>query len=348
VERPKSMVKLQKWLSHARHFNWYLGRAAEVPICSDLDDYLPLPKLKHAKILWPNRYSWIVGTWKIDLLKTALSRFLPIETYNVEERCFGWHEKGGFPVPDGKLPLLGQPGHPKGLNDIRGEIFEVHSAESDVRCAFDYSDYPIVSTELLAHVDLYFKCVAPTGPLPSNVISIGYFPGHPGLLAKARKKILKRPPQKKFDVYGRFGSWTDSQPFRQAIVNNLRNSSLSYTGGFSVRIYPAYLKELMRARIALDVPGQAPLSYRLADAMALGAVVVCRKPACVFPEEMIDGVHYVAIQDDGSNVVEVCRELLKDEERRQRIVNEAMVFFDRNLSPQSMARRILRQAVGSA
>jgi glycosyltransferase involved in cell wall biosynthesis len=293
-------------------------------------------------------YSWSHGRWHIDLIKTELSRLLRVEVYDVAEKNFAWHKMGGFPVPDENLPFVGEPGHPKGPNDIRGEIFELRRGDANVRCAFDYSDYPIVSTYILGQVDIYFKCVAPVGLLPPKVVSVGYFAGNASLLAKARGKILKHPPQKKFDVYGRFGSWTDSQPFRQAIVNNLRNSSLSYTGGFSVRVYPAYLKELMRARIALDVPGQAPLSYRLAEAMALGALVVCRKPACVLPEEMVDGVHYVAVKDDGSNVVEVCQELLEDEERRQKIVNEAMIFFDRNFSPQSMARRILRHAAGSA
>ena len=111
-----------------------------------------------------------------------------------------------------------------------------------------------------------------------------------------------------------------------------------------MRIYAAYLKEMMSAKIALHLPGQGPVSYRLVEAMALGAVVVSTKIACAFPEELIQGVHYVACEDDGSNVVEVCRMLLRSDETRQRIAERAMIFFDRNFSTEARVRRILRAA----
>ena len=71
-------------------------------------------------------------------------------------------------------------------------------------------------------------------------------------------------------------------------------------------------------------------SYRLPEAMAIGAVVVAAPPACGFPEPLLDGVHYVALKDDASDVVEVCQALLDDNERRQQIATNAMTFFDRN------------------
>jgi glycosyltransferase involved in cell wall biosynthesis len=81
--------------------------------------------------------------------------------------------------------------------------------------------------------------------------------------------------------------------------------------------------------------------------MALGAVIVSPPPACAFPEALEDGVHYVAAKEDGSDIVEVCRELLKDQEQTKRIAGNGMKFFDRNFSPQSIARRILRHALCS-
>jgi hypothetical protein len=279
-------------------------------------------------------------------VRRELSRLVPVEAYNIGNKHFDWHQKGGFPVPEDKQALIGMPGNPKGLNDIVGEIFEIHNGDQIICCAYDCSDYQIISTDILSQVDLYFKCTAPTGQLPSNVVKAGYFAQSTGLLAKAREKVLKSQPKKKVDVYGRFGSWTDSQSFRQTLVDNLCNSTLNFTGGFTLRIYPAYLRELMTARIALDAPGQAPLSCRLVETMALGVLVVSRKQICAFPEEMIDGVHYIAIKDDGSNVVEICKELLDDKDRMESIVSQAMIFFDLNFSPQSIARRILRQALG--
>ncbi len=79
--------------------------------------------------------------------------------------------------------------------------------------------------------------------------------------------------------------------------------------------------------------------------MALGAIAVSIKPNCVFPEELIEGLHYVGIDEDGSDVVDVCDALLRDGERMIRIIEQGMLYFDRNFSPQSMARRILRGAL---
>jgi hypothetical protein len=49
------------------------------------------------------------------------------------------------------------------------------------------------------------------------------------------------------------------------------------------------------------------------------------------------------MRDDCSDVVERCRGLLQDSELRTGIQERAFTFFDRNFSPQSIARRILHQ-----
>src|SRR5439155_3567975 len=301
----------------------------------DLDQHLPLPDLNRAKVAWPNRYSWGLAASRLEPIKKELSRLLPVELLDVAERDLDWHSKGGFPVPHEKHHAIGTPYNPGDPNDIRGDVFEVHVDDRVVRCAYDYSDYPIVSTDMLDHVDLYFKCVAPLGSLPSKVMRIGYFARNPRLLAKARTRVLKSPPDRKTGIYGRFGAWTDSQPLRGAIVQRLRSSGLDFAGGFAVRIYAAYLKEMMSAKIALHLPGQGPVSYRLVEAMALGAVVVSTKIARACPEELIQGVHYVACEDDVSNVVEVCRMLLRSDEKSKRIAERAMIFFDRNFSTEA-------------
>jgi glycosyltransferase involved in cell wall biosynthesis len=187
----------------------------------------------------------------------------------------------------------------------------------------------------------------PPGSLPSKAVSVGYLPGNTDQLAKARAQLFNKQPTKKFDVYARFGTWTDSQPIRQTIVENLANSSIDFVGGFEKRLYPAYLKELMQARIAVDAAGQGPISYRLVEAMALATLVVCSKPDCAFPEELREGVHYLAIKEDGSNVVEVCQNILQCPDKLRQIVRHAMGYFDNNFSPQGLARRILRAATAT-
>jgi len=337
--------RLRRLVGHVRHLNWYLDKPSEIPLCSDLDQCLPLPDLTGVKILWPNRNSWTYGSFCLGMVKDALAHIVPVAVQNVSERDRKWHERGGFPVPDDKTSILGTPRNPRLPNDIRGDIFEVQRGSRFIRCAYDYSDYPVVSTEIAAQVDLYFKCVAPSTALPANVIRVGYFPSRPRLLARARRMVLRGPVVKNIDVYARFGTWTDSQETRERLVARMQKSSLSFQGGLGTVVFPAYLNELMRARIALDAPGQAPITHRLPEATALGAVIVSPPPECAFPEGLEDGVQYVATKEDGSDVVEVCREVLKDQERMTRIASNGMKFFDRNFSPQSIARRILRHAV---
>jgi glycosyltransferase involved in cell wall biosynthesis len=316
-----------------------------MPLFSNLDEQLPFPSLKNVKVFWPDRYSWHHAEKRLDMIKRIFSRTIPVFLYDIKEKKFDWHVKGGFPVPDNKSHLIGEPCFPRGPNDIRGEIFEIHFGDEVVRCAYDYSDYPIISTEILDEVDIYFKCIVPNEPLPSKVVSVGYYAQNTELLSKARDSIIKKKQKKEIDVYGRFGSWTDGQGFRERIVNNLKSSPVNFVGGFgNLKIYPAYLTEIAKAKIALDVPGQAPITCRLVEGMALGAIIVCRKPSCVFPEEIIDGKHYVSIKEDATDVAQVCMELLEDEKRRQFIVDQGMCYYDRNFSPQSMVRRMLRES----
>jgi|HubBroStandDraft_1064217.scaffolds.fasta_scaffold15798_3 hypothetical protein len=339
------MSTLNRLVGHVGYLNWYLDRPSEIPLCSDLNESLPLPDLTDVKILWPNRYSWSGGSLCMGMVKEALASIVPVELRDVSERDREWHERGGFPVPGDKTSSLGKPRNPKFPNDIRGDIFEVQCGSRRIRCAYDYSDFPIVSTEIAGQVDLYFKCVTPKTQIPANVASVGYFPSRPRLLARARRMVFERPVTKNIDVYGRFGTWTDSQEIREKLVTRMQESSVRFQGGFGTIVFPAYLKELMRTRVALDAPGNAPITYRLPEAMALGAVVVCAPPECVFPEALDNGVHYAATRADGSDVIEVCEELLRDQDRMAKIARNGMKFFDRNFSPQSRARRILRHAV---
>jgi hypothetical protein len=336
---------VRRLFGYGQHIDWYLFRPAEIPLQTDLDLCLPLPDLTNVKILWPKRYSWSYAPLYLDMIKQALASLVPVEICDVSPADAEWHRLGGFPVPAEEVHRVGTPHNPKGQNDVRGEVFAVQQGDRTIRCAYDYSDYVIVSTGMLDRVDRYFKCTVPPGALPRNVFGVGYFPSRPRVLAKARAMVLQRLPKKNIGVYVRFGTWTDSQGIRETLVARMQASPLPFSGGFGTIVFPAYLKELMRAKIALDAPGQAPITCRLPEAMALGAVVVSARPACVFPEPLQDGVHFVATQDDGSDVVEVCRELLKDEARMARIANNAMGYFDRNFSPQSVARRILRDSL---
>jgi glycosyltransferase involved in cell wall biosynthesis len=335
----------RKVFNYLRYFNWLRLNPSEMPLYSNLDESLPLPELNNVKVLWPDRYSYVHGLSNLEVIRSSFLRLVPVVTYDTTAVHQDWRNEGGFPVPEDWSALIGQPCFPKSRYDIRGELFQIQIKGKDLNCAYDYSDYPVVSTDILNKVDLYFKCMASPGPLPHKVLRVGYFANQANMLAKARAYALKKPRERDIGVYGRFGSWTDSQEFRKHIVEMLKNSSLNFVGGLGeMKTYPAYLDELSRAKIAIEVPGQGPISYRLIEGMALGALIVCRKPKCDFPEELVDGKHFVSFKNDISDLIEVCRKMLEDIQLRQIIVSQAMSFFDRNFSPQSMVRRMLRAA----
>lgn len=339
------MPRIKSVPAYIRHLHWYVRGASQIPLCTDFGQGRSLPDLESVVIRWPQSYMWPPGGWRLDLVKDELARLVPVQPTQFDDLSFDFRRHQGFPLPDENAADIGKPGQPKGPYDIRGELFEVRRGGRSVLCAYDYSDYSTISTLVLDRVALYFKCLAPPGALPPKVVPAGYFPRKAKILAKARRAIFCDPPRRTIDVYARFGSWTDGQGFRSRLVSTLGASNLNFIGGFGTRVYPAYLKELMIAKIAIDAPGQGPLSYRLVEAMALGAVPVCVPPLCSFPQELVDGVHYASLCPTGANVVEVCHELLNNEERRREIARNGMGFFDHNFSPQSIARRILACAI---
>lgn len=341
------MARGQGAASILKNLRWYIRSPKEIPLSSNLQDVLPLPDLTGVRVDWPEKYSWSQGNWYLDMVRNALSQFVPVVISPISKNDIFWHEKGGFPLHQTQLKNIGTPHHPKDLYDIRGEVFCVRRGEKIVRCAYDYSDYPVISEDIADSVQHYFKCVVPESDnaISSKVVSVGYFPSRPQIIAKARLYVLQHPVKKTIDVYGRFGTWTDGQGLREQLVSKLQSSSLKFTGGFGTIMFPDYLSELMKTHLALDAPGQAPITCRLPEAMAMGAVVVSRKPRCVFPEPMEDGVHYARIKDDASDVVDVCKRMLGNSEHLAFMSENAAIYFDRNFSPQSIARRILRHAL---
>jgi hypothetical protein len=342
------LATARKRVAQARNISWAVGNPGPIALTVDLDRGLPLPSLQSVTVRWPNRSAWSPGQWRIDLVRAELEPLVRVEEYDIAAREPTWHRHGGFPVAQADSNFLGQPGYPKHPYDIRGEVFEVVIDRRVITAAWDYSDFPTWSREVVDQVDVYFKCLPPKTGRPDNLVSVGYFPRSPRMLARARRAVLSSRRARDIEVYGRFGSWTAGQPVREALVARLRESSLEFTGGFDKRIYPDYLKELARSKVAVDAPGEALISYRLAEAMALGAVVVARTPEIAFPQPLIDGVHYVAMRDDCSDVVERCAALVADADARAKIQANAHRYFDLDFSPQSIARRILRTAVSLA
>jgi hypothetical protein len=277
-------------------------------------------------------------------LKRSLGKYVSIGIYDAAAK-HAWHRRGGFPVDPELHGRLGEPYFPKNPYDIRGEIIAVELSGKRIDVAIDHSDYSAISSEVLDQVTLMFKSSVAPDERRSNIVPSVLLSNNAQVLAAARFLQLRSPRTTKggADVYGRFGSWTDAQSFREQIVDRLQKSSLNFNVGFDhFKPYAPYLQDIRRAQLCVEVPGQGPVSYRLMEGMALGIPVVAAKPKVQFPTELIENTHYLRIRDDASDVVEVCETALRNPELRAAIAQSAAHYFDLNLSIEAAARRILR------
>jgi hypothetical protein len=337
-------TRYARGLRRIPYLHWYACETLlRMPLVVCLERELPIPETRGWTVRWPARYSWHRNHTRLNPIRESLQRFVRIEPYEPEAEGFDWHAKGGFPVDAALLDRIGSPGFPKDPNDLRGEIIFVEVAGKRSSFALDYSDYMLISPQIREQTDLIFKCIISADENDPKIIPMGYFPANPRLLAVARRFELRRPAFRKFDLYGRFGSWTDTRDFREALVQRVARSSLEFAGGFGgLRPYAAYLQELRHSRMCLDAPGQAPISFRFAEGMALGAVVVARAPKIKLPSPLVPYVHYLPMREDGADVVDVCCSALRRPAMLDEIVRSAARYFDLNFTAEAIARRLLR------
>jgi hypothetical protein len=340
---------MNRRLAALPYAHWYAAASLRprMPLATKLDQELPLPDMAGWTVRWPEKYAFPPIAKRLDPLRAALGRFARVTTYD-SAKTYTWHRLGGFPVNEESLDRLGLPGHPKNSHDLRGEV--IMTAPPGGICqtvAVDVSDYPFVSRHVLDTTDLYFKCSPAPDLGDPKVLPLGFFPANANMLAVARWLEDRWPARRRIGVFGRFGKWTDAQPYRAELVERMRVSDLPFVGGFGeFRPYPAYLHELRQAHLALEAPGQAAVSYRFVEAMALGAIVVARPPKIGLPEPLVPGTHYLPLAENGGDVVKVCHDALKcfSEDRWIEMRIAAARYFNRNFSAESMARRILRAA----
>src|SRR5262249_11512946 len=96
---------ISRRLAYLRHLSWYLSRSKPIPLCSDLDPFLPVPDLTGVTVTWPTRYSWPQAGPRLDQVKSALSAYVPIEQHSGTNRDRVWRAAGGFPVPQAEYDL---------------------------------------------------------------------------------------------------------------------------------------------------------------------------------------------------------------------------------------------------
>lgn len=263
----------------------------------------PLTERDRARLTvrWPRTYQWSEAETWVGPIRHGMSRLVRV-------------------APD-EIPQV----H-RGIVAIKVELDGV---PHDV--IIDYSDYPDCDAQLLERAALYFKMQRPPNADPRAV---------PGGYVTASERIYRFLPRLRalrdrraltYDVYGRFSIGYATETRRKAIALLSDQTRFSYEGGAKTISYPGYLKEIARARICIDLPGNGALCFRQIDYLAIGACVIGPKPGVALPVELRDGEEIVYTKPDLSDLVERCEQYLRDDGERERIAANARTYFDRCL-----------------
>jgi glycosyltransferase involved in cell wall biosynthesis len=143
-------------------------------------------------------------------------------------------------------------------------------------------------------------------------------------------------------VFGRY-SLKFGGPLRTAAIERLRSDGrLDYSGGTRRTHHTRYLREMARARVCVDLPGQGPFCCRLVEGLAMGCLIVAPRHAAEMPVELRDRVEVVYCREDLSDLADLCAEYVQDESLREPVEAAAARYFDEHLHPARLAERYLR------
>jgi hypothetical protein len=244
---------------------------------------------------------------------------------------------------------------PQHSSDTRQVLLaEIDDGQGTHTVAFDVDDRPEIVEPVAERALLYFKSqyasdgypqasVVPAGYHLANNVAYRYLP----LLRALRSRRRFR-----YEVYGRFGLRYGGIEIRREAFEILRaqegfdfeGSLFRYSGGPDDYPYRTYMFEIPYAKVCVDLPGAGDLCTRLVDYLAVGACVVGPPQSTRLPIRLVDGVHLVHCAPDLSDLAEICAELVRDDEERERIARNARDFFDRYLHRRRLAAYYLEQA----
>jgi hypothetical protein len=218
-------------------------------------------------------------------------------------------------------------------------VIRVEIAGSTHDVVIDYWDYTHINEDAERQCSLYFKVNhRREGYASKKVVPGGYFQPRPQLLRFLhRLRSLRERRDFSFDVYGRF-SLQFAPEIRSAAVDLLLHQQrFRYAGGLKKVRYTEYLREVARAKVAVDLPGNGPFCYRLIDYLAIGTCVVARRHDAVLHVPLVDRQHIVYAEPDLSDLVELCDYYVRHDDEREAIARQSRVFFDRYLAWRQLA-----------
>jgi hypothetical protein len=296
------------WTTLASDARWSRAGACPAP---EVSLHLGAP----ATVRWPTHYEHPIAESFVGPIREGLAALAAIEPADIEQPH-------------------------KGI-----VVIEIDLGDGPRRVAIDYYDFTFINEQCAAEVDTYFKFQHERDGYPGfeNIRPGGYVATSPFLSAHwCRLRALRRRESATSDVFGRFGlRW--SAPIRESAIEILRSDErLDFSGGSKPVQQSRYMREMARARVCVDMPGQGPFCCRLVENMAIGSCVVARRHSTVLPADLRDGIEVVYCREDLSDLGDLCAEYAHDESLRRSVEEGASRYYDEHLHPVRIAEHYLR------
>lgn len=276
----------------------------------------PEPPLGHRRaglaVIWPDAYDWPnFATW-LDGIRDGLASLVPVTR--------------GAPAPPARDVVMAE-------FALDGRTYPV---------AFDVGDRPGLNEAVADRAFVYFKMqYARQGYARPNVVPAGFVPAGtrvermlPALRALSDRRWFRH------DVYGRFGAGGGLDVRRRYLDALAGDPRFSFTGGLRLLRQSAYLCEVARARICIDLPGNGDFCFRLVEYMAVGSAIVARRHGNRFPVDPVEGRDIILV-DGPEEMADACADLLRAPARIQALRSASRTYYDRHLRPDRLADHYL-------
>jgi hypothetical protein len=271
-------------------------------------------ELSDVSIEWPTTYQWPDARIWVDTLLAGFKKRVHV-----------------------KFAPIAQP--------YRGVVnFRFIRREKANEVIVDYSDYPEINEEAAARCPVYFKMQhLRDGYARANVLPGGYVSDSRSIyLWLSRLRRMRDRRQFDFDVYGRFSTEFAAATRRRAVELLSAQKSFRFEGGLKKVKYLDFLKEIARAKVCIDLPGEGDFCFRLVNYLAVGACVVGPRHRTVLNAQLVDGVHIAYTKDDLSDLVELCQFYLENAEAREAMCRSSRDFFEKYLHVDNLTAYYLR------
>jgi hypothetical protein len=271
-------------------------------------------ELERISLRWPAHYEWPNAKHWVEGLLTGFKKLVPVEIADLEQS------------------------HPGIV------LFQLVAAGKPHDIAIDYFDLPRVIPECADHSLAYFKMqFAREGYGSPNILPGGYVPDSRKLylyLPRLRSKRDKR--EFDYEVYGRFSLDYAKDRRREAVELLQRQKRFRFEGGLTKVGYVDFLKQIARAKICVDLPGNGDFCHRLINYLAIGACVIGPRHGNELHIPLVDRKHIAFAKDDLSDLVDLCAYYLENDEAREEMCRQSRLYFETYLHRDNLAAYYLR------